>query len=118
MPVRTSDFARFENTSAEDHWISRDLAVQLLRARYEELRCQVTSKRADETSADLAVITSDFRGYFFWSALESCGLNPLQSEFVCELLAVELLPTSVIVWRIFNFAVVCMTLRLLMKPKQ
>ena len=34
VPVRTSDFARFENTSAEDHWISRDLAVQLLRARY------------------------------------------------------------------------------------
>ena len=34
VPVRTSDFARFENTSPEDHWISRDLAVQLLRARY------------------------------------------------------------------------------------
>ena len=48
------------------------------------------------------MITSDFQGHLFWSALESCGLNPLQSEFVCELLAVELLPTSVIVWRIFQ----------------
>ncbi|OLP95903.1 Retrovirus-related Pol polyprotein from transposon TNT 1-94 [Symbiodinium microadriaticum] len=34
IPMRRSDFARFENTSEEDHWVSRELAVQLLRARY------------------------------------------------------------------------------------
>ena len=32
--MRRSDFARFENTSEEDHWVSREVAVQLLRARY------------------------------------------------------------------------------------
>ncbi|CAE7463774.1 unnamed protein product [Symbiodinium sp. CCMP2592] len=34
IPMRTSDFARFENTSEADSWVSRELAVQLLRARY------------------------------------------------------------------------------------
>ncbi|CAE7812097.1 GIP, partial [Symbiodinium microadriaticum] len=34
IPMRRSDFARFENTSEEDHWVSCELAVQLLRARY------------------------------------------------------------------------------------
>ena len=46
--------------------------------------------------------TSDLQGHFSRSALELRGLNPLQSEFVCELLAVKLLPTSVIAWRIFQ----------------
>ena len=61
----------------------------------------------------------DLQGHFFWSALELRGLNPLQSEFVCELLALELLPTSVIVWRIFQLRFgLHDTLRLPMKPKQ
>ena len=34
IPMRRSDFRRFENTSEEDHWVSRELAVQLLRVRY------------------------------------------------------------------------------------
>ena len=61
--------------------------------------------------------TSDLLCHFFWFALELRGLNPLQTEFVCELLAVELPPTSVIVWRISNSTSVCMTL-LPMKPKR
>ena len=62
--------------------------------------------------------TSDLLCHFVRFVLELRGLNPLQSEFVCELLAVELLPTSVIGWRISNFTSVCMTLLSSMEPKR
>ncbi|CAE7690184.1 unnamed protein product [Symbiodinium sp. CCMP2592] len=41
IPMRTSDFARFENTSEADSWVSRELAVQLLREELvPHLQCQ------------------------------------------------------------------------------
>ncbi|CAE7422522.1 GIP [Symbiodinium sp. CCMP2456] len=71
VPMRRSDFQRFQDTSEEDSWISRKLAVQLLRARYQDFSrwhrsdfmCTVTSQWVYPTSV-IVWRTSNFTQSF------------------------------------------------------
>ena len=72
MPLRPSDFSRFDEASEGDFWISRALAVQSLRARYRGalLKCTSDLRRFhSRLGTSLSFLTS---------GLECCGLNPLR----------------------------------------